>query len=165
MTRRLPGRGRHLGPSVCCLAILLACCAFLQACPALAQDTPPSTPTTDTPTTIPAATPVDSKWLQGLADWRAARERLVDAPDGWLSLIDMEWLKPGTNSFGAAADNQIQVHDKVPDHIGAITISGTAPNAMTVQLYAPTGGFPPDLRIDDKPAVEGHLAVDSDSPQ
>ena len=164
MTWRLSGERKSAGPSAGCLAILLAACAFLQARHINAQDTPPSTPTTNTPTTIPAATPVDSKWLQGLADWRAARERLVDAPDGWLSLIDMEWLKPGTNSFGAAADNQIQVHDKVPDHIGAITISGTAPNAMTVQLYAPTGGFPPDLRIDDKPAVEGPLAVDSDSP-
>jgi uncharacterized protein (DUF1684 family) len=141
--------------------MLLASCAFLPARPVLAQNTPPSA---DTAATTPTASPADSKWLKDLTEWRAARERLVDAPDGWLSLIDMEWLKPGANSVGAAEDNQIKVHDKLPDHIAVIVINGNAPNAMTVQLQAPTGGFPPDLRIDNKPAVEGLLAVDSDSP-
>ena len=147
-----------------CFAILVAGCALLLAAPAIAQDIPSSAATADTPATSQAATPSDSKWLQDLADWRTARERTIDAPDGWLSLIDMEWLKPGANSFGAAADNQIKIHDKVPDHIGVITIGAPAPNSMPVQLHAPAGGFPPDVRIDNRPAVEGSLAVDSDSP-
>ncbi len=34
---------------------------------------------------------------QDLAAWRTAREHELAVPDGWLTLIGLEWLKPGLN--------------------------------------------------------------------
>jgi uncharacterized protein (DUF1684 family) len=148
---------RFAGLSVGVLASLVAICVLMQPPQAAAQTTPTASgPSTALPTL--AASPADRKWLNELADWRAARERLVDAPDGWLSLVGMTWLNPGANSVGAAEDNQIRIHDKVPDHIGVLTVGSN------VLLQAPKGGFPPGLMVDGKPATEGPLAVDGDSP-
>jgi uncharacterized protein (DUF1684 family) len=99
-------------------------------------------------------TSAESEWLQDLDTWRARRAQEVDAPDGWLTLVGLEWLKPGTNSVGAASDNRIQVHAQVPGHIGLLTLSG-----KTLQLLSPSEGFPADLKIDGQPAREGPLAA------
>src|ERR1700679_2171670 len=98
---------------------------------------------------VPSAEP---EWRQDLDRWRARRAQEIDAPDGWLTLVALDWLKPGANSVGAAADNQIQIHEQAPDHIGLFTVAG-----KTVQLLATEGGFPPDLTIDGQPAREGPL--------
>jgi uncharacterized protein (DUF1684 family) len=87
--------------------------------------------------------------------------------------VGLEWLKPGFNSFGRAADNQIQLRAQSPEHMGILTVSGKpatgksvkskaaqpSQNAPIVQLLAPTGGFPPDLTVDGAPAREGELTV------
>lgn len=101
----------------------------------------------------------DAAWRQQLGAWRSQREHELSAPDGWLTLVGLEWLKPGINSFGAAADNQIRIRAQAPPHIGLLTVSGA-----TVQLLAPSGGFPPDLQIDGKPAREGSLSADDARP-
>jgi uncharacterized protein (DUF1684 family) len=117
---------------------------------------------------LPAATG-DAQWRQDLASWRAQREHNLAAPDGWLTLVGLEWLKPGVNSVGTATDNQIRVRAEAPDHLGLLTVSGKASGASSlgtgiVQLLAPSGGFPPDLKIDGNPAREGPLAVDGAKP-
>ncbi|MGD0627712.1 MAG: DUF1684 domain-containing protein [Terracidiphilus sp.] len=101
-----------------------------------------------------SVTSAESEWLQDLDTWRARRAQEVDAPDGWLTLAGLEWLKPGANSMGAAPGNQVPVHAQAPDRIGLFTVSG-----KTVQLLSPQGGFPADLMIDGQPAREGPLAV------
>jgi len=126
----------------CCaltFAMLLAGCFVFDAHPADAQAT---------------VTSAESEWRQDLDAWRARRALEVDAQDGWLTLAGLEWLKPGANSVGAAADNGIQLHAQAPDHIGLFTVSD-----KTVQLAATIDGFPPDLTIDGQPAKEGPLAV------
>ena len=52
-----------------------------------------------------ASGPADGDLMQ----WRAARARQLSSPDGWLTLVGLEWLKPGRNTVGLAADNQIPV--------------------------------------------------------
>ena len=99
-----------------------------------------------------AVTSAESEWLQDLDTWRARRALEIDAPDGWLTLAGLEWLKPGANSVGAASDNRIQVHSHAPDHIGMFTVNG-----KTVQLLSPAGGFPAGLMIDGQAAREGPL--------
>ncbi len=91
--------------------------------------------------------------------WRAQREHELAAPDGWLTLIGLEWLKPGVNSFGTAADCAIRIRAQAPQHFGVLTVSGT-----TVQLLAPSGGFPADFQLDGKPAREGTLSADDAKP-
>jgi len=98
-------------------------------------------------------------WQQELQGWRVARAHTIDAPDGWLTLTGLEWLKPGLNSLGAAPDSRIKLRVGAPDHLGLVTVSGS-----TVQLLAPAGGFPADLTISGKPAREGPLTVDNLHP-
>ena len=100
-----------------------------------------------------------AQWQQDLAAWRAQRERELAAPDGWLTLVGLEWLKPGVNSFGSAPDNHVQIRAQAPEHIGLFTVSG-----KIVQLLAPAGGFPPDLTLDGAPAREGPLTLDGPKP-
>ena len=121
-------------------------------------------------TSAPAQSPApaaagqdDPAWQQSLAAWRAQREKELAAPDGWLTLVGLEWLTPGVNSFGAAPDNRIQLHAGAPAHIGLLTVSNSAESSI-VQLLAPTGGFPPELTIDGKPAREGPLTVEGAKP-
>jgi hypothetical protein len=154
------------------LGILLTGWTLLQARQTLAQEPAPAASAAPAAAREPAPAtevspvpwPVYPHWQEDLAAWRAAREREIDAPDGWLTLVGMEWLKPGVNSVGAADDNQIRVHAQAPDHIGLLTVSGKQPGGQIVRLQAPSGGFPPDLMIDGKPAQEGQLTVEGPSP-
>jgi hypothetical protein len=101
----------------------------------------------------------DTGWLSELGGWRTQREHELAAPDGWLTLVGLEWLKSGVNTFGTAADNHIRIHSQAPDHIGLLTVSGT-----TIQLLSPAGGFPADLKLDGRPAREGLLAASDEKP-
>jgi uncharacterized protein len=69
---------------------------------------------------------------------RAERLATLTAPDGWLSLIGLEWLQPGANRIGSAADNDI-VLKAGPAHLGTITLddSGTA----TIELAKNSGAL------------------------
>jgi len=100
-----------------------------------------------------------AQWQQKLAQWRAQREKELSAPDGWLTLIGLEWLKNGGNSFGASADNSIRVKTVAPSHFGLLTVSG-----KIVQLLAPPDGFPSGFEIDHKPARETQLSTDAEKP-
>lgn len=142
---RLEVRGmRSAGFSGCALAILLMSSVPLATRPARAQT---------------AVTSAESEWRADLDQWRERRAQEINAPDGWLTLVGLDWLKPGVNSFGTAADNQIQVHAQAPDHIGLLTVSN-----KTVQLLSPPGGFPPVLTIDGQPAREGPLVAEGAKP-
>jgi uncharacterized protein len=101
----------------------------------------------------------DAAWQQNVLDWRAAREREISAPDGWLTLVGLDWLKSGVNTVGAAADCSIRLKGRAPDHLGLITVSGKA-----VQLLAPSGGFPEGLLVDGAAAREGLLTIDDLKP-
>jgi uncharacterized protein (DUF1684 family) len=140
-------------------------------------------PAQDAPA-LPDAPSVEIHWQQELLAWRTQREVEISASDGWLTLVGLEWLKPGANTFGAAADNRLRVRAQAPDHMGVLTVSGethspapqrkqagTRParsrqpqSAGVVQLQASAGGFPADLLLDGKPAREGPLAVDDAKP-
>lgn len=126
--------------SVFALALLAAGVCWFGAAPAVAQGG--------------GATADSAQWRQDLSAWRAQRGQEISAPDGWLTLAGMEWLKTGINSVGGAADNHIQLHGQAPDHLGLLTVSG-----KTVQLLSPSGGFPADLLVDGKPAREGLLTA------
>lgn len=98
-------------------------------------------------------------WRQSVLDWRAAREREIAAPDGWLTLIGLEWLKPGVNTIGTAADCTVRLNAQAPPHLGLLTVSG-----KVVQILSPAGGFPADMTIDGSPAREGPLSVSDTKP-
>lgn len=52
--------------------------------------------------------------------WHARRIERLQAPDGWLSLVGLHWVEPGTHTLGSAADNAI-VLATGPAHLGTVT--------------------------------------------
>src|SRR2546425_10388661 len=102
-----------------------------------------------------AATP--HSWQRDLLAWREKRATNLQTPEGWLSLIGLEWLKEGENSVGSAADNKIQIA-KAPAHLGVVRLE----KGGALRLLAPSGGFPKELRFDGHPAQgQGLLSGDS----
>ena len=143
MTGRLAS-GRRATSSALSLAFLLSGLALFPSPHAAAQA---------------AVTSAESEWRQDLDAWRARRAQEIDAPDGWLTLAGLEWLKPGANSLGAAPDNSLQLYAWVPGHLCMLVVSG-----KTVQLRPVMDGFAADLMVDGKPAQEGPLTVTGAKP-
>jgi len=96
-----------------------------------------------------------SDWKTGLLAWRAHREQRLSAPDGWLTLVGLDWLKPGANTVGSAADNRIRLSAAAPAHLAVIEVSGSE-----IRLAPPAGGFAPGVQLDGAPVQAAKLADD-----
>lgn len=106
-----------------------------------------------------AASNGETRWRSHLEEWRKQRDKEIAGPDGWLTLVGLDWLQKGVNSFGSATDNKIRIAGNAPAHIGLLTVSGS-----TVQLLAPREGFPQGLTLDGQSAREGTLSADDAKP-
>ncbi len=63
---------------------------------------------------------IESKTHQELIEaWRDSRFEGLSQPDGWLTLVGLEWLKEGENRVGSAADNDIRLTGG-PEHWGSV---------------------------------------------
>lgn len=101
-----------------------------------------------------------TSWQRDLLNWRAQRATNLQAPEGWLSLIALGWLKEGNNSFGSAEDSRVQIGGKVPAHIAVVRLE-----KGTLRLLPPAEGYPKDLLVDGQSAKdEALLADDSEKP-
>lgn len=98
------------------------------------------------------AADVDS-YKQGIEQWHAGRVERLTAPDGWLSLIGLEWLKPGANRIGSAADNDI-VLKAWPAHLGVVTLADDG--SMQITLTGHVGAL-----INGKPVQQASLIDDA----
>jgi hypothetical protein len=101
-----------------------------------------------------------SSWQRDLLTWRAQRATNLQAPEGWLSLIALGWLKDGDNTFGSAEDSRVQIAGKAPARIAVVRLEKGA-----LRLLPPPDGFPKDFLVDGQPAKEQTLlADDADKP-
>ena len=55
-----------------------------------------------------SAEPVETH-QQHIEAWRASRHERLSQPDGWLTLVGLEWINDGESRIGSAADNDIQL--------------------------------------------------------
>jgi uncharacterized protein len=101
------------------------------------------------------AATIDTHWKEGLQQWRDQRAQKLSAPDGWLSLVGLEWLQPGSNTFGSEADNRIRLNAQVADHLGALEVKGNA-----VYLSSPASG----LLDNGTPAQAAKIDTDGPNP-
>jgi len=92
-------------------------------------------------------------YRQEVEQWRTDRVTRLTAPAGWLSLIGLEWLQPGDNRIGSAADNDIVV-SAMPAHLGVVSLR--ADGSMHLALAADSGAL-----IDGKPLREATLVDDA----
>lgn len=99
-------------------------------------------------------------WRATLLQWRADHAADLQKPERWLSLIGLEWLKDGDNSFGSGKDNDIEVKAAVPARLAVFHLDNGK-----VWLHAPPGGFPKGLLLDGKPASEQQLRPDDQPPR
>jgi len=97
-------------------------------------------------------------WKTELLTWRAEHAKELQKPNGWLTLIGLDWLKPGDNSFGAGKANAIIIHAPVAATMGMVKLEGE-----TLQLLPPAGGYPKGLMVDGKPP-ENPQKLASDNP-
>jgi uncharacterized protein (DUF1684 family) len=87
--------------------------------------------------------------------WRADRAASLLAPDGWFSLVGLDWLRPGKTTVGTAKDNSIVLSGEAAAHVAVLDLEG-----QQVQLLAPAGGFPAGLTVDGRPAQAGVVGED-----
>lgn len=98
-----------------------------------------------------------SAWKADLLAWRAQEAKDLQDPNGWLTLIGLEWLKPGDNTFGSAKGNSLIVPAPTDPNLGVVQLKGD-----TLQLLPPPGGYPKGLQVDGKPPASPQtLAPDS----
>ena len=94
----------------------------------------------------------DQQWKNDLLSWS---KRAAGLRRGWLSLIGLDWLKDGDNSFGASEDNRFAISAKVPAHLAVVRL-----DKNVLRLLAPAGGFPKELTVDGQAAKEQPLFAD-----
>ncbi len=67
----------------------------------------------------------DDAYVKSINDWHARRIASLTRPDGWLSLVGLQWLKPGANTFGSDSTNDIIFPPKVPAKMGRFFLQDT----------------------------------------
>lgn len=91
-----------------------------------------------------------------LAEFRAEREAILLADDGWFTVAGLHFLAQGENTVGSAPDNDIVLaYLSVPAHAGVVTMTGTE-----VTIRAATGT---ELELNGEPAPEGPLRLEADN--
>lgn len=96
---------------------------------------------------------VDDAYVREIDAWHAGRIARLTAPDGWLSLVGLEWLRPGVNRVGSAPDNDVVI-EKTPAHLG--TVAWANDGTVTVTLDPASG-----TTIDGMRATRAVLLDDS----
>ena len=76
-------------------------------------------------------------YTREIESWRAGRLERLQSPTGWLSLVGLEWLKPGRNTVGAASDNDIVIAG-APAHLGSVDWDG---DKVNISLKADSGAL------------------------
>ena len=57
----------------------------------------------------PAARAASPDYVHEIDGWRVKREEGLRAPDGWLSVVGLHWLREGTSTIGSADGNDIRL--------------------------------------------------------
>ncbi|HEV1994763.1 MAG TPA: DUF1684 domain-containing protein [Candidatus Acidoferrum sp.] len=99
----------------------------------------------------------DATWQKNNAAWREEHVADLLKPDGWLSLVGLEWLQPGDTSVGSAADNKIHLAVG-PEHLAILHLEDE-----TVTLNPPARGFPSDFLVAGAPAKSQTLRAEANN--
>ena len=105
------------------------------------------------PTAAPAAAP-DAAHAADVEAWKKGRLERLTGPEGWLSLVGLEWLEEGGNRLGSAGDADVRFPARLPAAIGTLTRSG---GSYTLQ---PAAGV--ELTTDAGP-ITGAVPLQSDA--
>jgi uncharacterized protein (DUF1684 family) len=88
-----------------------------------------------------------------IEDWRLRRDQRLKDPDGWLTLVGLEWLQDGANRVGGAEENDVQLPGG-PDYWGTIYVE---PEGLR---FVPVDD--PVVTVDDALVKEAPMVSDAD---
>ncbi len=96
-------------------------------------------------------------YVEQIQQWRTEHEAKFRSPTGWLALVGHYWLEPGTNSFGASADNRI----RLPSIPGLSVYGSFELSANRVQLFVEEG----TITVNQLPVTTAKLDIDTTEPE
>lgn len=92
------------------------------------------------------------QWLTDAFDWRERRLAALTTPDGWLSLVAMDFIDDGDYALGSGADQDLIISGG-PDHWGRLVVregrawfTAADTTALRIETFEPP---------QDRPAVPG----------
>ncbi|MFN8379113.1 MAG: DUF1684 domain-containing protein [Anaerolineae bacterium] len=107
--------------------------------------------------TVPSAAESSlTAYVDALLDWRGERDKELRADNGWLTIIGLFWLEPGENSLGSAPESDVVLPERLPAHVGTLTLSDGS-----VTLKVRPGH---DVRIGGELVQEAVLSSDDEHP-
>jgi uncharacterized protein len=62
-------------------------------------------------------------YTQEVEAWRARREADLRAPEGWLSVVGLHWLREGTSTIGSAKGSDILLPLPAPPRVGTLDLA------------------------------------------
>jgi hypothetical protein len=127
-------------------AVLLAF-GLLILCLDLAFALAPGDVAADSPEAVPSSHQAE------IIEWRRLRHGRLTSPDGWLTLVGLEWLREGDNRVGSADASDIRIP-------GGPASWGTVTLANNELIFVPAAQS--DLTIDGAPARRVRLVPDDE---
>ena len=70
-----------------------------------------------------AALAADTGYPHEVEAWRAKREADLRAPEGWLSVVGLHWLREGTSTIGSAKGSDILLPPPAPARVGTVDLA------------------------------------------
>ncbi len=86
-----------------------------------------------------------------ILQWRAERLQRLQGPGGYLNLVGLFWLTPGTTTIGSASDNDIVFPMAAADYVGELQVSDQGVMFVVANDV--------DVRVDNQP-VQAVLVAD-----
>ncbi len=91
-----------------------------------------------------------------IRQFRARQAEILRGPGSALGMVSLEKLRDGDTTIGSSPGSDILLERAAPS-LGVIRV-----HSETIQFRPPAGGFPRDLTIGGKPAVESTVTFDAD---
>jgi len=108
-----------------------------------------------TPCLLLAAPPPQNAYVAAVDAWHAERTARLAAEDGWLSLVGLDWLKPGENTLGTAPGSTVLLPEgTAPAQAGTFTVEGSS---VRLRLAVGSG-----ILVNGKAVDEATLRTDAD---
>jgi uncharacterized protein (DUF1684 family) len=99
------------------------------------------------------ADPAIEAHREAIEDWRMRRHQRLSDPDGWMTLVGLEWLQDGANRVGSAAENGIRLPGG-PGYWGTVYVEPDGLRFVRADN--------PDVTVDDALVAEARLLSDAD---
>ena len=90
---------------------------------------------------------------QAIEAWRASRHERLMQPDGWLTLVGLEWLEEGESRIGTAMDNDIQLSNG-PAYWGSVVLQNDKLHFNNLDMEK--------VKINDEPLPYAALIPDTE---